>query len=151
MGILPNCSSVSTTVWLHHLNLQKTLREKSRWELNKDAVYCFEQIQEASPYKTAAIRPLVSNLTYDPNKTRKICKTSSAREARTNSEAMISYGFPQMDSTIFFPQKYDKYIYPLMWGYIISNFKLWKIFFHSRFFCYCYFLSFYLLFFRCCY
>ena len=30
MGILPNCSRVSTITWLHHLDSIKNLREKAR-------------------------------------------------------------------------------------------------------------------------
>ena len=30
-----SCSYISTTVWLHYLNSNKTLREKVRWELHK--------------------------------------------------------------------------------------------------------------------
>ena len=36
--------------------------EKYRWELHKDTVYCFEQILEAAPNKTAVLQPLTSHL-----------------------------------------------------------------------------------------
>ena len=49
MGILPSCSCVSTTVWLHHLDFSKIPGEKARWELHKDPICCFEQILEAAP------------------------------------------------------------------------------------------------------
>ena len=58
MGIFPSCSCVSTIVYLHHLDSN----EKARWELHKNAVYYFEQILEAAPNKTAALRPLASYL-----------------------------------------------------------------------------------------
>ena len=40
MENLPSCSPVSTTVQLHQLDLNETLREKARWELYKDAAAC---------------------------------------------------------------------------------------------------------------
>ena len=71
--ILPSSCSVSTIVWLLHLDFTKTLGEKVRYELHKDVAGCFEQILEAAPYKTAAIRPLTSYLT---NHATKISTTS---------------------------------------------------------------------------
>ena len=50
MGILPSCSHVSTTVWLHHSDLNEMLGDKARWELHNDSTFCFEQILEAAPY-----------------------------------------------------------------------------------------------------
>ena len=41
MGILSSCNHVSTTVWLHHLDFNKTLGEKARWKLLKDTACCF--------------------------------------------------------------------------------------------------------------
>ena len=35
--------------------------------------YCFEQILEAAPHKTAAVRPLDSHFTNNPRKINKIC------------------------------------------------------------------------------
>ena len=46
--------------------------EKAKWELYKDAVYCFKQILEAAPHKTAVIWLLASHLTNNLNKTNKI-------------------------------------------------------------------------------
>ena len=46
MGILPSCSYVSTTLWLHHLDSNETIGENARWELHEDAVYSFKQILE---------------------------------------------------------------------------------------------------------
>ena len=56
------------TVWLHHMDFNKMLGEKARWELHKDAAYSFEQILEAAPYKTV-VQPLTSHLTKHSNKT----------------------------------------------------------------------------------
>ena len=41
----------------------KCLEKKDRWELHKNATFCFEQILEAAPHKTAAVEPLTSHLT----------------------------------------------------------------------------------------
>ena len=57
------------TLWLHHLD-----SNRARWVLHKNATCCFEQILEAAPYKTAALQPLISNLT-----------NQAAGEVRTNS------------------------------------------------------------------
>ena len=40
--------SHNTTVWLHHMDANKTPGEKTREELHKNAMYCFEQILEAT-------------------------------------------------------------------------------------------------------
>ena len=45
MGILPDCSHVSTTVRLHPLEFNNYTRE---------ATWCFEQILESAPDKTEA-------------------------------------------------------------------------------------------------
>ena len=65
MGILPTCSRVSTTVWLHHLKLNG---EKVCWELHKNAECCFEQISIAVAYKIATVWPLASHLINYPSK-----------------------------------------------------------------------------------
>ena len=54
MGILPSYSHVITIVWSHHLDSDKTIGEKARQELHKDAAYCFEQIQEAALRKNSS-------------------------------------------------------------------------------------------------
>ena len=53
MGFLPSC--VHTTIWIQHMDTNKTERERARWELHKNAIFCFEQILEEAPYKTAAV------------------------------------------------------------------------------------------------
>ena len=62
MGFLPSCSYVSSVIWLHHLDFNKTPWEKGRWELYKDSACCFEQILD----KTAAVQ---SYLPYKPRRT----------------------------------------------------------------------------------
>ena len=71
--VIPSCSCISTTVWLHHLDSDKTLREKVRWELHKDAACCFEEILEAAPYTIATVQLLTSYLAKYPSKISKIC------------------------------------------------------------------------------
>ena len=45
--------------------------EKARWKLYQEAACYLEQILEAAPYKTAAVRPLTTYLTNHPSKTNK--------------------------------------------------------------------------------
>ena len=49
----PGCLNI--IVWMHHI----------------DATYCFEQILEATPNKTAAVLPLTSYLKNHPSKMNK--------------------------------------------------------------------------------
>ena len=51
MGFLPSCEYVSTTVWRHHLNANKTHREKPEWELQENDTSYLEQILEQDPTK----------------------------------------------------------------------------------------------------
>ena len=50
-GFLPSHLHVSTTVRLHLLNSNEIFREKTRWQLCKDATWCFEQILKQHPTK----------------------------------------------------------------------------------------------------
>ena len=45
--------AVSTTVCLHQQDFNEMIEKKARWKRRKDAVCCFELIQEAAPYKMA--------------------------------------------------------------------------------------------------
>ena len=56
---------------MHHHYANETHKEKAIWELHKNVMCCFEQILEATPHKTLAIRPLTSHLTNYPSKTNK--------------------------------------------------------------------------------
>ena len=47
--------------------LNKIRKEKARWELHKNATHCFEQILEATRYKTLAVHLLTSHLTLFTN------------------------------------------------------------------------------------
>ena len=55
MGFLPNNGCVNTTVWMHHLDTDKTHKEKARQELHKNAMTYIEQILEAILPKTTAV------------------------------------------------------------------------------------------------
>ena len=48
MGIHPNCSRASNTVWLHNMDSKDTSAYKVKWEQHKDTEYCFKQILEAA-------------------------------------------------------------------------------------------------------
>ena len=72
MEFLPSCGSANTTVWMHHIDANKTHRKKAIEELHKNATCYFEQIQAAAPHKTAA----------EPSKTYKTC-WAHAGEVRT--------------------------------------------------------------------
>ena len=54
MGFLSSRSCVHTTVWMYHMDANKTHREKAIWELGKNASSYFKQILEETPLKTAA-------------------------------------------------------------------------------------------------
>ena len=56
--------------------------EKDRWELQKNAACCFEQVLEA----IAAVRPPTSHLTYHPNKTN---KTYGAQVEKLLSDVLL--------------------------------------------------------------
>ena len=57
---------------MHHMDANLTQGEKATWELLKNASYCFEQMLEATPHKTAAVQPLNSHLKTKMKKTWKI-------------------------------------------------------------------------------
>ena len=71
-GVLPSCSYFHITIWVHHIDANKTHWEKANWELHKNATCYFEQILEAIPCKTEAVRSPISHLTNHPSKTNKI-------------------------------------------------------------------------------
>ena len=78
---LPSVSCIHTTIWMHHIDVNKMHRAKAKRELHKNTVCCLEQIPEVTPYKTADVRSLTSHLT---DKTNKTCKGITG-EAKTNS------------------------------------------------------------------
>ena len=54
------------------MDFYKTPKEKARWELHKDAAYCFEQILKAATYKAAGLRLLTTHHTSHPKRVSKI-------------------------------------------------------------------------------
>ena len=64
-------SYVSTTVWLHHTDINEMREKKATRKLHKDAACRFKYIQKATPFETAAARPLTTHLTKNLNKTTK--------------------------------------------------------------------------------
>ena len=100
MGILPSCSCVSTTEWLHHWDLNKMSKEKARWKQHENVVCCFEQIMRIAAYKIAVVWQLTSNRTNHPSK---INKTD--REVRKNSWVTFSYGLLHMDTSVLADQQ----------------------------------------------
>ena len=74
---------------MHHMDVDKTHREKDKWELYKNVARYLEQIHDATAYKAAAVRLLDSNHTSKKNKT---CKVLLEKQERTQKH------FFQMDS-----------------------------------------------------
>ena len=54
-------------------DLNKTLGEKARWELDKDAACSFEQTLKAAPYKATIVKLHASHLPNHPSKISKMC------------------------------------------------------------------------------
>ena len=57
-GFLTSSSCVNTTQWMHHMNTDRTQREKAGWYLRKNATSYSEQIKVAKPHEVTAERPL---------------------------------------------------------------------------------------------
>ena len=79
-GFIPSCGCINTTVWMHHIDTNKTHWEKVKWELHKNTTSYLEQILGATYHETAAVRPLASHLKNHPSKTNKICGTQLEEE-----------------------------------------------------------------------
>ena len=82
MGFLPSCDCVNTTIRMHHIDANKTRREKAKCELQENSMCYFEQIQEVTPTPNSccAATKLLSQ---------KTCKNEqdmwgTAEEVRTN-------------------------------------------------------------------
>ena len=65
IGYLPSCGCVNNTVWLHHMDANKTHRAKAREGLHKNAARHLEQTLEATA-ETTAVQPLTSHLKTIP-------------------------------------------------------------------------------------
>ena len=59
--ILPRSGHVDTTVWMHHLDANKTVREEARRQLHKNGASNIIQVLAATPHKTPTIRPPASH------------------------------------------------------------------------------------------
>ena len=57
--------------------------EKARWELHKNAAYCFKQILEAVPHKIASIWQLATDLTNHARKMNKTCLVLKEKHGQT--------------------------------------------------------------------
>ena len=76
MGFLPSSGCVSTTLWMHHMDADKTHRE--------EAMNYIEQILKAMPRKTAAVQPLTSYLKNHQSKMHEICGTQLEKQGQTH-------------------------------------------------------------------
>ena len=65
------------------MDAEKTHEEKAKWELRKNATIYIEEILEATPHETTALRSLNSDLENHPNKMIKICGTLLEKQGRT--------------------------------------------------------------------
>ena len=61
MGFFPSSACVNTTLWMHHMDVDKN-KENTRWELHKNAMCYTEQNLEATPYEITAVKQLTSHL-----------------------------------------------------------------------------------------
>ena len=75
MRFLSSCGCVNVTLWIHHMDTNKTSGEKARWELCKNTAYCFDEILEATPLKIAAVWLLTPYLKNHPSLVNKTCRT----------------------------------------------------------------------------
>ena len=75
MAFLPSYNCAHTTIWMHHVDINKMHRKKARWKLHKIVECSLEQILQACPYQTAAVWPLASNLTNHSSDMNKTCET----------------------------------------------------------------------------
>ena len=83
---LPSCGCVNTTAWMHHMYNNIIHGEKAGNDQQKNVTFCFEQFLEAIAHKTAAVRPLISNLTNLQSKTNKRCSTLLEKQGKTHKQ-----------------------------------------------------------------
>ena len=79
----------NTTLWIHHMDTNKTHGEKARWELHKNAAYSLEQILKAKVCKKIAVRPPASHLTNHLGKTNKYAKHCRKIKEKLNSDVFL--------------------------------------------------------------
>ena len=58
---LPSSGRVDTAIWMHYMGANKTEGEKAWRQLHKNAASNIEQVQEGTPQKAAAVRPLTTH------------------------------------------------------------------------------------------
>ena len=58
---LPSSGCVSTAVWMHYMDADKTAGEKARRQLHKNAASNIEQVLEATTHKALIIQPPTSH------------------------------------------------------------------------------------------
>ena len=95
---------INTIVEISHLELNEALGEKAWWELNKNAVCCSEYILEVTPYKTAAILPLTTNLTNYPSTMNMTSWTLLEKQGRTHKWRSFS-GFLHLEVSVLAKQQ----------------------------------------------
>ena len=61
MQFLPGSGRVDTTVWMHHLDANKTAGEEARRQLHKNVARNIEQVLAATPNKAPTIGPPASH------------------------------------------------------------------------------------------
>ena len=83
-GFIPSCGCIHATVWMHPEDANKTHREKSRWEILKNAMSYFKQNVESTLHETIAVRPLFFSLKKYLSKMNKICRTLPEKQGRTH-------------------------------------------------------------------
>ena len=127
MGILPSCGHVSTAVWLHHLNSNKIIEQKARWQQQKNSTCYLEQLLEAASKKRIALQK--TSQWNNPD------ILSTAGEIRTNSEAMFFNRFIHTDTPVLANQeRHNHQLYTDTWcsledlqGAMIDRHRWWEI------------------------
>ncbi len=61
MQFLPSSGRIDTAVWMHYLDVNKTVGEEARRQLHKNVASNIEQVLVATPYKVPTIRPPASH------------------------------------------------------------------------------------------
>ena len=89
MGFLPSCSCINTTVWMHHIDANKTHGEKASGKLHKNAACCFELILEATFHKTAVVRLPTSHITINPSKMNNTSETQLEKLGQTHERCCL--------------------------------------------------------------
>ena len=71
------------------INSQRRMETQIRWELHKNATWCFDQILETTLHKAAVVRPLTSHLTNHPNKINRTHGTLLEKWGRTHEQCFL--------------------------------------------------------------